>query len=108
MGRARLSRTQLAAGRDRRRCTCRTARRARRHDGDPTLRGAAEIHRRRRGGHPATSGRVTMTPRILPGTDLVVSPLCLGGTVYGNTITEPESFALLDRYVELGGNFLDT
>ncbi len=44
----------------------------------------------------------------LPGTSLSVSPLCLGGTVFGNTITEPESFALLDRYVALGGNFLDT
>ena len=44
----------------------------------------------------------------LPGTGLTVSPLCLGGTVYGNTITEAESFALLDRYVALGGNFLDT
>ncbi|MDB6115627.1 MAG: aldo/keto reductase, partial [Lacunisphaera sp.] len=45
---------------------------------------------------------------LLPGTSLQVSPLCLGGTVYGNTITEKESFALLDRYVELGGNFIDT
>ena len=44
----------------------------------------------------------------LPGTTLKVSSLCLGGTVYGNTITETESFALLDRYVELGGNFIDT
>jgi aryl-alcohol dehydrogenase-like predicted oxidoreductase len=44
----------------------------------------------------------------LPGTGLSVAPLCLGGTVYGNTITEAESFTLLDRYVALGGNFLDT
>ncbi len=44
----------------------------------------------------------------LPGTGLSVSPLCLGGTVIGNTITEAESFALLDRFVALGGNFLDT
>src|SRR3982751_2950189 len=44
----------------------------------------------------------------LPGTSLSVSPLCLGGTMYGNTITEAESFDLLDRFVALGGNFLDT
>ena len=49
-----------------------------------------------------------MQPSLLPGTSLSVSPLCLGGTVYGNTITAPESFALLDRYVALGGNFIDT
>jgi aryl-alcohol dehydrogenase-like predicted oxidoreductase len=44
----------------------------------------------------------------LPGTPLAVSPLCLGGVPFGNTITEAESFALLDRFVALGGNFLDT
>ena len=44
----------------------------------------------------------------LPGTDLAVSALCLGGLPFGNTITERESFALLDRFVELGGNFIDT
>ena len=44
----------------------------------------------------------------LPGTALSVSPLCLGGVPFGLTLTEPESFALLDRFVALGGNFLDT
>lgn len=44
----------------------------------------------------------------LPGTGLVVSPLCLGGVPFGNTITGPETFALLDRFVALGGNFIDT
>lgn len=44
----------------------------------------------------------------LPGTPLAVSPLCLGTVPFGNTITEAESFALLDRFVALGGNFLDT
>src|SRR4029453_1691912 len=34
----------------------------------------------------------------LPGTDLMVSPLCLGGNVFGWTADEPTSFALLDRY----------
>jgi aryl-alcohol dehydrogenase-like predicted oxidoreductase len=49
-----------------------------------------------------------MTPRPLPGTGLTVSPLCLGGTMFGNTVTEPETLALLDRFVALGGSFLDT
>jgi len=47
-------------------------------------------------------------PLALPGTGLSASPLCLGGVPFGNTITEAESFALLDRFVALGGNFLDT
>jgi len=49
-----------------------------------------------------------MNRLVLPGTDLAVSPLCLGGVPFGNTITERETFALLDRFVELGGNFVDT
>lgn len=44
----------------------------------------------------------------LPGTPLTVSPLCLGGVPFGNTISEIETFALLDRFVALGGTFLDT
>jgi aryl-alcohol dehydrogenase-like predicted oxidoreductase len=36
----------------------------------------------------------------LPGTDLDVSELCLGGNVFGWTADEPTSFALLDRYVD--------
>src|SRR5919206_318613 len=38
-------------------------------------------------------------PRI-PGTDLTVSDLCLGGNVFGWTADEPTSFALLDRFVD--------
>ena len=44
----------------------------------------------------------------LPGTSLSVAPLCLGTANLGETIPEQEGFALLDRYVALGGNFLDT
>lgn len=44
----------------------------------------------------------------LPGTGLAVSPLCLGGVPFGNTITEAETFALLDRFVARGGTFIDT
>jgi aryl-alcohol dehydrogenase-like predicted oxidoreductase len=36
----------------------------------------------------------------LPGTDLTVRDLCLGGNVFGWTADEPTSFAVLDRYVD--------
>jgi aryl-alcohol dehydrogenase-like predicted oxidoreductase len=36
----------------------------------------------------------------LPGTDLTVSDLCLGGNVFGWTADEATSFAVLDRYVD--------
>ncbi|MGY1688965.1 aldo/keto reductase [Geodermatophilus sp. SYSU D01105] len=38
-------------------------------------------------------------PRI-PGTDLTVSDLCLGGNVFGWTADEPTSYALLDRFAD--------
>lgn len=46
--------------------------------------------------------------RALPGTDLSVFPLCLGGNVFGWTADEPTSFAVLDAFVEAGGNMIDT
>src|SRR3954465_600638 len=36
----------------------------------------------------------------LPGTDLTVRDLCLGGNVFGWTADEPTSFAILDRYAD--------
>jgi aryl-alcohol dehydrogenase-like predicted oxidoreductase len=36
----------------------------------------------------------------LPGTDLTVSDLCLGGNVFGWTADEATSFAILDRFVD--------
>ncbi|MET9292728.1 aldo/keto reductase [Streptomyces sp. NPDC003077] len=39
---------------------------------------------------------------------LSVSPLCLGGNVFGWTADEAESFAVLDAYVDGGGTFIDT
>jgi aryl-alcohol dehydrogenase-like predicted oxidoreductase len=41
-------------------------------------------------------------------TDLSVYPICLGGNVFGWTADEAQSFAVLDAYVEAGGNFIDT
>jgi aryl-alcohol dehydrogenase-like predicted oxidoreductase len=46
--------------------------------------------------------------RNLGRTDLRVAALCLGGNVFGWTCDEDASFAVLDAYVEGGGNFIDT
>lgn len=44
----------------------------------------------------------------LNGTDLTVSPLCMGTANFGTGITQEQAFAHMDRFFELGGNFLDT
>lgn len=44
----------------------------------------------------------------LANTDLWVSPLCLGTNVFGWSINQLESFKVLDAYLDMGGNFLDT
>ena len=41
-------------------------------------------------------------------TDLEVSELCYGTNMLGWLIDQEKSNAILDRYVELGGNFIDT
>ena len=41
-------------------------------------------------------------------TELEVSKLCFGGNVFGWTADETQSQALLNRFLELGGNFIDT
>nr|BFE80985.1 hypothetical protein GCM10020093_035860 [Planobispora longispora] len=40
--------------------------------------------------------------------ELNLFPLCLGGNVFGWTADRDASFAVLDAYVEAGGNFIDT
>lgn len=45
---------------------------------------------------------------VLGSTDLDVFPLCLGGNVFGASADEQQSYAVLDAYVEAGGNFIDT
>jgi aryl-alcohol dehydrogenase-like predicted oxidoreductase len=49
-----------------------------------------------------------MQLRNLGRSALQVSPLCFGGNVFGWTVDEPTSFALLDAWVEAGFNFVDT
>lgn len=49
-----------------------------------------------------------MQLRRLGQTDLDVSVLCFGGNIFGWTADEAASFAVLDAFLEAGGNFVDT
>ncbi|MEX2203430.1 MAG: aldo/keto reductase [Actinomycetota bacterium] len=49
-----------------------------------------------------------MDYRHLGRLGLKVSPLCLGTMNFGPETTEPDSFAIMDRALELGLNFFDT
>ena len=51
---------------------------------------------------------MVMRLRQLGTTDLQVSPLCLGTMQFGWTADEPMSFAVMDAFLEAGGNFLDS
>lgn len=49
-----------------------------------------------------------MDYRQMGKTGLRVSELCLGAMTFGRETTEEDSFKILDRFVEAGGNFIDT
>ena len=49
-----------------------------------------------------------MDKRRIGRSDLTVAPFCLGGNVFGWTADEATSFAILDRFVERGFDFIDT
>ena len=49
-----------------------------------------------------------MEMRSMGKTGLKVSELCLGAMTFGREATEAESHAMLNRFVEAGGNFIDT
>ncbi len=49
-----------------------------------------------------------MNKRRIGRSDLTVAPFCLGGNVFGWTADEATSFAILDRFVEQGFDFIDT
>jgi aryl-alcohol dehydrogenase-like predicted oxidoreductase len=49
-----------------------------------------------------------MQKKPLPKTDLEVSVIGLGTDYFGSTVDRKRSMEILDRYVELGGNFVDT
>ncbi len=49
-----------------------------------------------------------MTLRALGNSNVKVSPLCLGGNVFGWSVDEKTSFSILDGLVAAGFNFIDT
>jgi aryl-alcohol dehydrogenase-like predicted oxidoreductase len=49
-----------------------------------------------------------MEYRYLGHTGLKVSELCMGAMTFGQETSEADSFAMLDRFAEAGGNFIDT
>jgi aryl-alcohol dehydrogenase-like predicted oxidoreductase len=49
-----------------------------------------------------------MQQRRLGRSDLVVTPLCFGGNVFGWTADRETSFRLLDAFLDAGCNFVDT
>src|SRR5690349_72003 len=49
-----------------------------------------------------------MDMRFMGRTGLKVSDLCLGAMTFGRESDEATSFKILDRFVEAGGNFIDT
>ena len=49
-----------------------------------------------------------MKTRVLGQTRAEVSAICLGTMHFGNVIDPYSAYALLDRYFEAGGRFLDT
>jgi len=57
---------------------------------------------------PAEREDPLMRQRLLGSTGLVVSELCLGTMTFGRETEEPESHAILDRFTEAGGIFVDT
>lgn len=51
---------------------------------------------------------MTVERRPLGQSGIEVAPLALGGNVFGWTADEPTSFAILDAFVEAGGNIVDS
>ncbi|HUR90314.1 MAG TPA: aldo/keto reductase [Ramlibacter sp.] len=49
-----------------------------------------------------------MNTRELGRSGMTVSPICLGGNVFGWTADERTSFSILDAWVDAGFNFIDT
>lgn len=56
----------------------------------------------------ASYGGVMTSRRRLPGTEIDLHPLCLGGNVFGWTADRDASFAVLDAFRDAGGTMVDT
>ena len=39
---------------------------------------------------------------------LSISPICLGAMMFGSTVSKEDAYAVLDTFVGMGGNFIDT
>ena len=59
-------------------------------------------------GAGVSSNERTLSMITLADTDLSISPLCLGGNVFGWTADVANSEAVLNHFVGTGGNFIDT
>lgn len=58
---------------------------------------------------PGVAGTVpTMDRRRLGNSGLLVSEFAIGAMTFGDEADEPATHAMLDRYVEVGGTFIDT
>jgi aryl-alcohol dehydrogenase-like predicted oxidoreductase len=49
-----------------------------------------------------------MKTRLVPRTDLTASVLCLGTAEFGSAVDDSTAERIVDRYIEAGGNVLDT
>ncbi|WP_409345734.1 aldo/keto reductase [Paenibacillus sp. MBLB4367] len=49
-----------------------------------------------------------MIKTVIPGTELNASSICLGTVLFGSTMSEEDSFRLMDAFAEQGGNFFDS
>ncbi len=49
-----------------------------------------------------------MQYRFLGSTGMKVSELCLGTMTFGRESDEQDSHSILDRFVDAGGNFIDS
>ncbi|MBK6286296.1 MAG: aldo/keto reductase [Gammaproteobacteria bacterium] len=49
-----------------------------------------------------------MQQQRLAGSDLIVSPLCLGSNQFGTALDDAAAAAILDAFISAGGNFIDT
>src|SRR5262249_31153249 len=54
------------------------------------------------------AGGVSMEMRLLGRTGVRVSGLCLGTMTFGNEAHEAASRAIVDAFLDAGGNFVDT
>src|SRR5207342_1728258 len=76
---------------------------------DPSANGSLEGPSRGTTEHELFEKRtLAMDKRRLGRSELMVSPLCLGGNVFGWTADERTSFRLLDAFLDAGMNFIDT